>query len=77
MTARSIRTNASPPFFRLRNYDRAREFLRPSTMDTKRWRQIAVLYQSALDLDPDQRDAFLDQACADDDEQGSRSTREV
>ena len=35
-------------------------------MDAARWKQIEDLYQSALDLPPDQRGAFLEQSCTGD-----------
>ena len=35
-------------------------------MDVARWTQIQTLFESALDRDPDERDAFLQTACADD-----------
>ncbi len=35
-------------------------------MDTARWTQIQILFESALDRDPDEREAFLRTACADD-----------
>jgi hypothetical protein len=37
-------------------------------MDTKRWRQIDNLLEAALDRKPEQRKAFLAQACAGDEE---------
>jgi hypothetical protein len=33
-----------------------------------RWEQVEKLYHSALELDQSQRKAFLDEACAGDDE---------
>jgi serine/threonine-protein kinase len=35
-------------------------------MDVARWTQIQTLFESALERDPDERDAFLQTACADD-----------
>ncbi|HYK22991.1 MAG TPA: protein kinase [Pyrinomonadaceae bacterium] len=35
-------------------------------MTPERWRQIGKLYQAALALQPDEREIFLDNACADD-----------
>jgi serine/threonine protein kinase/formylglycine-generating enzyme required for sulfatase activity len=35
-------------------------------MDTDRWLRIKELFRAALPLDPDQRDALLDEACRDD-----------
>ncbi|RPJ60074.1 MAG: serine/threonine-protein kinase [Acidobacteria bacterium] len=35
-------------------------------MDPKRWRQLRDIYNSALEREPSQRDAFLDQACSGD-----------
>src|SRR4051812_13439615 len=35
-------------------------------MDSERWKQAEAVLQSALDLAPDQRDAFLRSACAGD-----------
>ena len=35
---------------------------------TNRWQQVEKICQSALELDVDQRAAFLDQACAGDEE---------
>jgi serine/threonine protein kinase len=35
-------------------------------MDSERWKQVDSLLQSALDTDPEQRDAFLRRACAGD-----------
>lgn len=35
-------------------------------MDSERWRQVRDLFERALDLPPEQRAAFLDDACADD-----------
>jgi eukaryotic-like serine/threonine-protein kinase len=35
-------------------------------MDAERWQQIKQLYNSALELEPDRREAFLDEACAGD-----------
>lgn len=37
-------------------------------MKTKRWQQIESLYQSALDLNPGERDAFLSEKCRGDEE---------
>src|SRR5687768_8414195 len=37
-------------------------------MDAARWNRVEELLQSALDLEPDQRAAFLDSACGDDDD---------
>jgi eukaryotic-like serine/threonine-protein kinase len=37
-------------------------------MDAERWHRIKQLYQSALDKEPAERSAFLDQACAGDDD---------
>jgi len=36
-------------------------------MDAERWKRIEVLLQSALDLPPDEHDAFLKRSCAGDD----------
>src|SRR5512135_501294 len=36
-------------------------------MNPERWRQIKRLYNSALELEPDRREAFLREACAGDD----------
>src|SRR5258708_5582598 len=36
-------------------------------MDPQRWKQVDDLFQSALDRPPDERDAFLRNACAGDD----------
>ena len=42
---------------------------RPATdMDPKRWQQIDKLLEEALDREPEQRAAFLEQACAGDEE---------
>ena len=35
-------------------------------MDTLRWKRLEALFNAALDCDPEERDAFLDEACADD-----------
>ncbi|MFB9066672.1 serine/threonine-protein kinase [Pseudofulvimonas gallinarii] len=35
-------------------------------MDSERWRQVRDLFERALDLDPDARGPFLDEACAGD-----------
>ncbi len=35
-------------------------------MDRKRWKEIEVIYQAAVDKAEDQRRVYLDQACADD-----------
>ena len=35
-------------------------------MDSERWKQVDDLLQSALDRPPEERDAFLRQACAGD-----------
>ncbi len=35
-------------------------------MNAERWQRIKQLYNSALDLEPDRQEAFLDEACADD-----------
>ena len=32
-------------------------------MDPKRWKQIDELLDAAFELEPDKREAFLDQAC--------------
>jgi serine/threonine-protein kinase len=37
-------------------------------MDPKRWQQIEQLYQAALEREPGERPAFLDEACQSDDE---------
>src|SRR5262245_44816561 len=37
-------------------------------MTPERYRQVGRLYHAALELEPDKRMAFLDEACADDDE---------
>lgn len=37
-------------------------------MKAERWRQIERLYHAALEREPDERAAFLDEACAGDDE---------
>jgi Tol biopolymer transport system component len=37
-------------------------------MQTERWQEIDRLFDAALDLDASERDAFLDKACADDEE---------
>lgn len=33
-------------------------------MDPEHWRQIEKIYQSALERKPDQRNAFVEKACA-------------
>src|SRR5262245_51042441 len=38
------------------------------TRDKQRWRQVETLYHAALEREPRARDAFLDQACAGDEE---------
>jgi hypothetical protein len=40
----------------------------PDTLTPERWRQIEKLYHAALELRPEEREAFLDQACAGDEE---------
>jgi len=40
----------------------------PDTLTPERWRQIEQLYHAALELRPEEREAFLDEACASDDE---------
>src|SRR5256885_6696530 len=35
-------------------------------MTPERWQQLKQIFQSALELDPAERSAFLSQACADD-----------
>jgi eukaryotic-like serine/threonine-protein kinase len=35
-------------------------------MDSERWRQVEEILHSVLDLEPQQRDSFLSQACAGD-----------
>src|SRR6185295_16922215 len=36
-------------------------------MDAERWKHVERLFQSALDLPPDEHDAFLKRSCAGDD----------
>jgi eukaryotic-like serine/threonine-protein kinase len=38
------------------------------TLDKQRWRQVETLYHAALEHEPGARGAFLDQACAGDEE---------
>ena len=40
-------------------------------MTPERWRQVEQIYQAALDRDISERPAFLDEACASDDESAS------
>src|SRR5215468_2264531 len=35
-------------------------------MDPERWQRTKRLFQAAVDLEPSQRDGFLEQACSDD-----------
>ena len=42
-------------------------------MDAERWKQVDSLLQAALARPPDERDAFLRQACVNDDDAGARS----
>jgi hypothetical protein len=37
-------------------------------MTPERWQTVDKLFEQALDKEPDDRCAFLDEACADDDE---------
>src|SRR5689334_18316262 len=37
-------------------------------MDAVRWKRVEYLFQSALDLPPDEHDAFLERSCAGDHE---------
>ena len=43
-----------------------RELIPGTTMDSERWKQVDGLLQSALERPPDEREAFLRQACVDD-----------
>ena len=36
-----------------------------SSMDPERWRRVDALFEAALDREPHQRAAFLDEACSD------------
>ncbi len=40
----------------------------PDTPTSERWRQIEELYHAALELRLEEREAFLDEACAGDEE---------
>ena len=42
--------------------------MRPSDLDPERWRQIDGVLDAALDTPPEERAAFLDQACGDDED---------
>ena len=42
-------------------------------MDSERWKQVDDLLQAALDRPPEERDAFLRQACAGDEALETRS----
>ena len=42
-------------------------------MDAQRWQQVKALLQQAIELDPEQRGAFLDAACG----QDSQLRREI
>ena len=35
-------------------------------MTPERWKQIEVVFSASVDLDPGERDAILDELCADD-----------
>ena len=41
-------------------------------MDSERWKQVDSLLQAALDRPPNERDAFLRQACVGDQGAGAR-----